>query len=115
MHYYLVEKSLGRLISPDAMEAITTHLLNQSRNFYQIEVRILKEHLIKHVASAQTLPKEVKKKEEEEYEYFEEDDELDEEEKLMVEDDRANFNHALEKLKSTVGAKEGGKDSAMSI
>ena len=41
---------------------------------------------------------------------------MDEEEKLMMEDDKANFNKALEKLKTTVNAKAGGKeDAGMSI
>lgn len=110
MHYYLVEKIVSRLVPEATMHQLTTHLLNQSRNFYQIEVKVLKEQLLKHLDAAKTLPKEKPPsksdpkpvaEEEDQYEYFEEDDDLDEEEKLMMEDERAIFNSAVDKLKST--------------
>jgi hypothetical protein len=31
---------------------IITHLLNQSRNFYQIDIKVLKENLVKHLTQS---------------------------------------------------------------
>ena len=118
---------------------IITHLLNQSRNFYQIESRIFKEKLLKHVLAAQKLvaerksePAEVevsaskakKKKakrneDDDEYEYYDEDDLLDEEEKKLIEDENklreATFSKALEKLKQNTQETQNDKSPTLGL
>ena len=150
VHYYLVEKMLAtvfkqRQLKIKSFEAeivqhmIITHLLNQSRNFYQIESRIFKEKLLKHVLAAQKLvaerksePAEVevsaskarKKKakrneDDDEYEYYEEDDLLDEEEKKLIEDENklreATFSKALEKLKQNTQETQNDKSPTLGL
>ena len=62
MHYYMMEKVLygvfeqkkGSSLAVDVSHVILmiiTHLLYQSRNFYQIEIRVLKENLEKHLSN----------------------------------------------------------------
>ena len=149
VHYYLVEKMLAtvlkqRQLKIKSFEAevvqhmIITHLLNQSRNFYQIESRIFKEKLLKHVLAAQKLvaerksepaevqvsaskprKKKAKRDDDDEYEYYEEDDLLDEEEKKLIEDENnlreATFSKALEKLKQNTQETQNHKSPTLGL
>lgn len=129
MHFYLVEKVILRVLRArqyrnksfdydSLLNMIITHLLNQSRNFYQIESRFLKDHLLKYVSFAQEeaarrkedqggweVPEDKQNlksgEEEEEYEYDEEEDQ--EEAKEIAADKKEmedKFNNALIQLKS---------------
>ena len=103
----------GKIASFDPVpvqETLITHLLNQSRNFYQIETKVLKDNLLKNLQAASKMASErrnekadPKKKDEEEYEYYEEDDILDEEERKLIQDENqerdADFKKAIDKLK----------------
>lgn len=104
---------------------LITHMLNQSRNFYQIESKVVKDNLVKNLEAAKAEVEQRKvssqKKndewgsgepqgsptaaeldygQEEEYEYYEEID--DEEQKLMDDENKernATFGAALQKIK----------------
>ena len=107
---------------------LITHLLSQSRNFYQIDTRILHEYLLKYEEEAESelnKRKQITKadkpaiiepatvenpveqqppppKEEEEYEYYEELDE--EERKLMMDEEKQKdetFGKAINQMKDT--------------
>jgi hypothetical protein len=90
---------------------LITHMLNQSRNFYQIESKVVKENLLKNLEAAKSLIEkrqnecgsptaaELDYGQEEEYEYYEEVD--DEEQKLMDDENKernATFGAALQKI-----------------
>jgi len=127
VHHYLIEKALTKALKyrqekvpsfdlTPVLEVIVTHLLNQSRNFYQIETKVLKENLVKNLQAAQKQANERRhekvapEKKEEEYDYYEEDDILDEEERKLIEVENtqrdAVFKQAMEKLK------QGGDDAS---
>lgn len=123
MHFYLVEKIISGALKTSKhtpaeqsqlILTIITHLLNQSRNFYQIESRVLKDNLMKQAQQAvveadnrkkekakdswgdspvveqkQKAPeKDAGEEEEEEEEYDEEYAYEDEEEEKLMEDDK---------------------------
>jgi hypothetical protein len=122
MHFYLVEKIISATLKTSKhtpaeqshlILTIITHLLNQSRNFYQIESRVFKDNLMKQaqqaVVEADNRKKEKAKdswgdspaaeqkqkapeidagEEEEEEEYDEEYAYEDEEEEKLMEEDK---------------------------
>ncbi len=64
MHYYMMEKVLYNVFEQtkgssqavnvsSQIHMIITHLLNQSRNFYQIDIKIFKDNLEQHMPQAQ--------------------------------------------------------------
>jgi|LauGreDrversion4_2_1035121.scaffolds.fasta_scaffold22034_1 hypothetical protein len=64
MHYYMMERVLFNVFDltkedssqdnvASLIRMIIIHLLNQSRNFYQIEIKIFKENLELHTGSSQ--------------------------------------------------------------
>jgi hypothetical protein len=118
---------LERFTKEGLVAMLITHLLSQSRNFYQIDTRIFHEYLLKYDEEAESelnkrkqITKAVKPaiieqapvekpveqppppKEEDEYEYYEELDE--EERKLMMDEEKQKdetFGKAINHMKDT--------------